>query len=223
MSTTSRGGRAVALVFALVALALAASLGAVLTATVLQSLRLSRDLARRDELVNLAESGAQLALWHLARDEADAIPPTAKVPGGSCTLAVARQGAAAWRVVSRAARGPHACTVTVRARRAGGHGAEGVRVLELRFAHKIPPRRWVHYLPATHGRVARTYVEGRADKVVLMPGGLETCGRALSIGRGGVGSWSHGFVGIVDDVLVWDRALAEVEVLGLWASLSRGR
>jgi hypothetical protein len=67
--------------------------------------------------------------------------------------------------------------------------------------------------------VARTYVEGRPDKTVSAPGGIGRSDGPLNIGRCGTGAWQYGFTGLIDDLMIWNRALTEVEVLGLWAWL----
>jgi hypothetical protein len=70
------------------------------------------------------------------------------------------------------------------------------------------------------GRVIRTYVEGQLDKTVAAPGGIATSDARINLGRSGTGKWQFGFRGIIDDLMMWDRALSEVEVMGLWAQLT---
>jgi hypothetical protein len=77
--------------------------------------------------------------------------------------------------------------------------------------------RWTHVVVTYDGMVMRTYVDGRRDKAVSLPGGIGTSDGPLLLGRGRLAPGRHGFRGRMDEVLVWRRALTEVEVLGLWA------
>jgi hypothetical protein len=85
--------------------------------------------------------------------------------------------------------------------------------------HKVKLSRWTHVVMTYDGQVARTFVEGRLDKAVVAAGGIGSSDAPLNIGRCGMGQWQYGFTGLIDDLLIWNRALTEVEVLGLWASL----
>jgi hypothetical protein len=77
----------------------------------------------------------------------------------------------------------------------------------------------VHVVFTYDGEVARTFVDGMPDKMILLPGGTGTSDGPLQLGRCGKGRWNYGFTGPVDDVLIWNRALTEVEVLGLCAAM----
>jgi hypothetical protein len=82
--------------------------------------------------------------------------------------------------------------------------------------------RWTHLVVTYDGTVMRTYVDGRPDKAVSLPGGIGTSDGPLFLGRGRFASGGTGFRGRLDEVLIWRRALTEVEVLGLWAWLAAG-
>lgn len=84
---------------------------------------------------------------------------------------------------------------------------------------KVAVDTWVHIVFTYDGRVARTFVDGKQDKKILLPGGIGGSDAPLHIGRRGLGRWTYGFTGTVDDVLIWNRALTEVEVLGLCTAL----
>jgi hypothetical protein len=84
---------------------------------------------------------------------------------------------------------------------------------------KVSMREWSHIVFTYDGQFARTYVNGRPDKTIALPGGIGISDAPVHIGRRGDGKWAHGFVGRVDDVLIWNRSLTEVEVLGLWLTL----
>jgi hypothetical protein len=86
---------------------------------------------------------------------------------------------------------------------------------------EVAIRKWVHIVFVYDGHVAHTYVDGERDKTIAAPGGIGVTNAPLNIGRCGNGSWQYGFTGRVDDVLIWNRALSEAEILGLWVSLKR--
>jgi exonuclease VII small subunit len=87
--------------------------------------------------------------------------------------------------------------------------------------HNLDVKKWVHIVLVYDGHLVHTYVDGQRDKTVMAPGGIGITDAPLNIGRCGNGSWHYGFTGRLDDVLIWNRALTEVEVLGLWVSLQR--
>jgi len=68
------------------------------------------------------------------------------------------------------------------------------------------------------GRQVRVYIDGKEDKVIFVPGGLRLSDTRLNIGRMGNGKWHYGFTGKLDDLIVCNRSLTEVEVLGLWST-----
>jgi hypothetical protein len=78
---------------------------------------------------------------------------------------------------------------------------------------------WNHVVFTYDGRVARTFVDGKRDKEIFLPGGIASADVPLCIGRKGNGRWTFGFRGALDDLLIWNRALTEVEILGLSAAL----
>lgn len=79
--------------------------------------------------------------------------------------------------------------------------------------------RWTHVVLTYDGRVARLWLNGRLDKSAVIPGGIRESDAPLAVGGGGPGRVGRAFGGRIDDVIVWNRALSEVEVLGLCASL----
>jgi hypothetical protein len=81
--------------------------------------------------------------------------------------------------------------------------------------------RWTHLVLTYDGQRVHLYIDGREDKVKSIPGGLRRSQGKLHIGRMGNGQWQYGFKGKLDDFILWNRALTEVEVLGLWTALQR--
>jgi hypothetical protein len=77
---------------------------------------------------------------------------------------------------------------------------------------------WTHLVLTYDGQRVKLYVDGRKDKVKFMPGDLYASNGTLNIGRMGNVDWYYGFKGKLDDLIVWNRALTEVEVRGLWAT-----
>jgi hypothetical protein len=84
---------------------------------------------------------------------------------------------------------------------------------------KVRLRNWDHIVFTYDGQIARTYINGRKDKTMTLPGRIRVSDAPLQIGRFGGEQWKYGFVGRVDDLMIWDRSLTEVEVLGLWLFL----
>jgi hypothetical protein len=82
-------------------------------------------------------------------------------------------------------------------------------------------RRWAHLVFTCDGQAALIYVDGRLDKKAALPAALRQGDAPFYVGRYGQAGGQFGFAGMVDDLLVWDRALTEAEVLGLWVALKR--
>jgi hypothetical protein len=74
---------------------------------------------------------------------------------------------------------------------------------------------WTHLAFTYDGREARTYVNGRLDGHLKTHVALASSDAPLNIGRHGNGRWYYGSPVSIDDVMIWNRALTEVEVLGL--------
>jgi hypothetical protein len=87
--------------------------------------------------------------------------------------------------------------------------------------HRVIDDQWIHLVLTYDGRIVRTYVDGQEDKLTNLPGGKGISNGPINIGRKGNGQWQYGFKGKLDDLIIWNRALKEVEVLGLWASMTR--
>jgi hypothetical protein len=104
--------RGAALLFALGVLMIVSTLGTVLTFSVLRTTSMARDTARRDEMLNAAESGIEIAIRLLARD-GELPRQEAELPGGMCAIEAARLVEGEYRIVSVSRCEGHACTVTV--------------------------------------------------------------------------------------------------------------
>lgn len=105
--------------------------------------------------------------------------------------------------------------------RVSADAREPLRIPAQPAAHTVQRDRWVHVVMTCDGAAVRLFVDGRLDKTVALPAPPSAAGAPLQIGRCGLGKWTHGFTGRVDDVMLWSRTLTEVEVLGLWAHLKR--
>ena len=86
---------------------------------------------------------------------------------------------------------------------------------------KVATDKWVHVVLTDDGSVARTYVDGRLDKEQLPPNEIGISDTPLHISLQGDGNWRYEFTSSLDDVLIWNRALTEFKVLGLWATQQR--
>jgi hypothetical protein len=84
---------------------------------------------------------------------------------------------------------------------------------------KVAVGTWVNVVFTYDGRVARTFIDGRRDKEQLLPGGIGSFNAPLHLGRIRNGRWTYGFRGALDNLIIWNRALTEVEVLGLGTAL----
>ncbi len=84
---TIRRRRGAALMLALVALSVVGALGAALTAMVLGGIKRANVAAERDRLLNVAESGVEVAIARLARGR-PLFEESIRVPGGECAVAV---------------------------------------------------------------------------------------------------------------------------------------
>ena len=106
MTRTRRRDPAAALVLAMAALVILGALGTALGTAVLRGIAEGREAAARDSLMNIAESGVDLALLRLARDPSWAGGEGVAVPGGECAVAVGRLGDGAFQITSRAVAEP---------------------------------------------------------------------------------------------------------------------
>lgn len=87
---------------------------------------------------------------------------------------------------------------------------------------RLASGRWAHVALVFDGQVVSLYVDGRRDKTcpatsapVLSPQG------SIHLGRRHLGNWLYYFAGRIDDLALWNRALTEVEVIGLATALAR--
>jgi type II secretory pathway pseudopilin PulG len=101
-----RHDRAAALMIALVALVILGALGTALGTTVLRGIVAGREAAARDNLLNVAESGIDLAMSRLARDVSWAGSDAARVPGGECVVTVKHLGDGVVGITSHAVAEP---------------------------------------------------------------------------------------------------------------------
>ncbi len=106
MRRARRGDRAAALLLALTALVILGALGAALGAAVLRGMAVAREAEARDRLLNVAESGLDLAMSRLARDPSWSGGEGVPVPGGECTVTVRRAAGGVLDVTSRAVAEP---------------------------------------------------------------------------------------------------------------------
>ena len=102
MTRRRRRDRAAALILAMAALVILGALGTALGTAVLRGIAAGREAAARDSLMNIAESGVDLALSHLARDPSWAGGEAITVPGGECAVAVRKIGEGVYDITSRA-------------------------------------------------------------------------------------------------------------------------
>ena len=102
MTRKRRRDRAAALLLAMAALVILGALGTALGAAVLRGIAAGREAAARDSLMNIAESGVDLALSRLARDPSWAGAEAITVPGGECAVAVRKIGEGGFDITSRA-------------------------------------------------------------------------------------------------------------------------
>ncbi|MFW6255472.1 MAG: LamG domain-containing protein, partial [Candidatus Sumerlaeota bacterium] len=83
----------------------------------------------------------------------------------------------------------------------------------------VPHKEWTHIVLVLDGNTMRTYINGRLDKASEMSALPDLSNLSMYIGRWGNGKWAYGYCGRVDDVAIWNRALSETEILGLWTWL----
>lgn len=99
------GNRGAALMLALAAIVVVSVVGMALTMLILGGMRAARAASSRDELLNAAESGAEVAISRLAagtwKEAKDSGARMVKVPGGECRVSVVPTGNARWQITSR--------------------------------------------------------------------------------------------------------------------------
>lgn len=81
---------------------------------------------------------------------------------------------------------------------------------------------WVHLAGTYDGTVARIYVNGVEQGSAEMPGGYTPSSGAMTIGTA---SWFTGefLAGMVDELSIYDRALSEATVRGIYAAADAGK
>jgi hypothetical protein len=93
------------------------------------------------------------------------------------------------------------------------------------LANQIPPLAdscWHHIVATRQGNLAKIYVDGvlaASDNITCFGSPAST--QPLEIG-GLPGDPSSCFAGFIDEVVLWNRALASTEISGLWAAGSEG-
>ena len=102
MRELRRRDPAAALMLALAALVILGALGTALGAAVLRGIATTREAVARDNLLNVAESGIDFAMSHLAREESWTGSDAVRVPGGECEVTVERLGKGVFDITSRA-------------------------------------------------------------------------------------------------------------------------
>jgi hypothetical protein len=144
----SRKDSGAVLLMALVAVIVVSALGASLVTVALRAVGSDRVFAARGALDNSAESGAEFAIWKLARDPTwrggEAVP----VPGGECDVSVTHLADDAFVIVSRASRDGLARAIRIVVERAGHRYR--VTGWELPDSVCVPPS-----LPEVRGRRGR--------------------------------------------------------------------
>jgi hypothetical protein len=106
-------------------------------------------------------------------------------------------------------------TIDAGVRLAGPNGGRELRLLPARRRRVVPEQRWVHLAFVYDGRAATSYVDGRFDRRVAGSGPIAASRSPLQIGRRGNKRWLYSSLVAIDDVMIWNRALTEVEVMGL--------
>jgi hypothetical protein len=81
--------------------------------------------------------------------------------------------------------------------------------------------RWTHLILSYDGQTMRTYIDGREDKRVYLPGVRLDRPDPIHIGQSENRKWRYGFYGKLDGLTIWNRALSEAELLGLWTAWTR--
>ena len=81
---------------------------------------------------------------------------------------------------------------------------------EARGPHRLPANAWTHLAATYDGVTLRLYVNGAQVASRALPGALVTSAQALRIGGNAV--WGEWFKGAIDEVRIYDRALAPAEV-----------
>ena len=87
--------------------------------------------------------------------------------------------------------------------------------------YRVSDRRWTHLVLSYDGQTVRTYIDGREDKRVFMPGARLDSPDPIRIGGLASSRGQNGFYGKLDGLTIWNRALSETEVLGLWTNWVR--
>ena len=98
--------RGAALLLALAALVILGALGTALGTSVLRGIATTREAGARDELLNVAESGIDLALSKLLHDPSWAAAEAMRVPGGECTVTARQRGDGVIEITSHAVAEP---------------------------------------------------------------------------------------------------------------------
>jgi hypothetical protein len=117
---SDRADSGAVLLMALVAVVVVSALGASLVTVALRAVGSDRGFAARGALDSSAESGAEFAMWKLARDPAWRGGETITVPGGECDVSVTPQAGNTFAIVSRAAHAGRSRAVRIVVEKAGG-------------------------------------------------------------------------------------------------------
>jgi len=109
------------------------------------------------------------------------------------------------------AKGPQTARFHVGSPAARKHGVKSVAGVT-----KLQPGKWYHLAGTYDGAVSRLYINGKLEKSQPFKGLLRNDRSPVLLGGGhlGSGEWGNQFTvdGTIDDVMIWNRALAAHEV-----------
>jgi Tfp pilus assembly protein PilX len=111
--------RGTVLLFAVAAVVLIGALGTALVAVSLAADRAARRAELDAQLLNAAESGAEIAIHRLRNATAWTGARQLAVPGGACSVKIEKLTARVWRLTSRTSSPRRACRLTITVERTG--------------------------------------------------------------------------------------------------------
>jgi len=77
---------------------------------------------------------------------------------------------------------------------------------------RLPPGRWTHVAATYDGRAMRLYVDGKLKGELPRAGAIRPSEAKLVLGSYGQSDRRHNFIGAIDEVKLYDRALSEAEI-----------
>jgi len=99
----------------------------------------------------------------------------------------------------------------------------GLATADLYSTNSLSANTW-HHVVCTYDTNGdkKIYIDGVEENDISTSGSISTNGLRLTIGAKYVGSYSHFFIGNIDEIAIWNKVLTSCDVAGIYQASSNG-